>query len=51
MIMAAENPFYLWSIAEAWDWLINLPFLGFAMLVGLVFIVLFAWLIIALLFK
>ena len=31
--MATENPYYMWSIVEAWDWLIHLPVAGFALLV------------------
>ena len=40
--MATENPFYMWSIVEAWDWLahlwgllIHLPVVGFALFVVL----------------
>ena len=33
--MATENPFYKWSIVEAWDWLVHLPVAGFALLVAL----------------
>ncbi len=31
--MVGENPFYTWTIIEAWNWLINLPVLGFVVLV------------------
>jgi hypothetical protein len=31
--MVEENPFYTWTIIEAWNWLIDLPVLGFAVLV------------------
>ncbi len=33
--MSTENPFYMWSIVEAWDWLVHLPVAGFALLVVL----------------
>jgi len=33
--------FYTWSIAEAWDWLIHVPVLGFACLVVLALVVAF----------
>ena len=33
--MATDHPFYMWSLAEAWQWLINLPVLGFVILVVL----------------
>lgn len=23
------HPFFMWSIAEAWDWIVHLPALGF----------------------
>ncbi len=39
--MVGENTFYMWTIVEAWDWLINLPVLGSAILVLLVIFVLF----------
>ncbi len=39
--MIGEKPYYAWTIVEAWDWLINLPFLGFALLVLLGIFVLF----------
>lgn len=29
--MATEAPFYMWSIAEAWGWLIHQPGLGLAL--------------------
>ena len=35
-----ETPFWEWSIAEAWGWLINVPYLGFAGLAILGLIVL-----------
>jgi len=46
--MAMENPFYMWTILEAWEWLINVPVLGFAFLVLLgifaaLFIGMFLW--------
>jgi len=31
--MVAESPFFLWSIAEAWDRLIHVPIVGFGILV------------------
>ncbi len=31
--MVGENPFYTWTIIEAWNWLIDLPVLGFVVLV------------------
>ncbi len=31
--MIEEKPYYAWTIVEAWDWLINLPVLGSALLV------------------
>ncbi len=31
--MVGENPFYTWTIIEAWSWLIDLPVLGFVVLV------------------
>jgi hypothetical protein len=34
--MGQDSPFYAWSILEAWDWLANLPFLGFILLLALV---------------
>ena len=36
--MASENMFFMWSILEAWEWLINLPFLGFFLLLIIPFI-------------
>lgn len=37
--MATENPFYMWSLAEAWDllvylwdWLVHVPVVGFVLL-------------------
>jgi len=39
--MEGENPFYMWTIVEAWEWLINLPVLGSAILVLLGIFVLF----------
>ena len=33
--MVGEVPFYMWTIVEAWNWLIDLPVLGFALLVFL----------------
>ena len=35
----AETPFFLWSIAEAGGWLINVPVFGFVLLVALPFVV------------
>lgn len=32
--MASEQPFYMWDIAEAWEWLSRVPILGFALLVA-----------------
>ncbi len=37
--MVGENTFYMWTIVEAWDWLIHLPVLGFVLLVLLGFFV------------
>ena len=55
--MATENPFYMWSIVEAWDWLvylwdllIHLPVVGFALLVLLGLFVLVVLLVIYALF-
>ena len=31
--MVDENPFYTWTIIETWNWLIDLPVLGFVVLV------------------
>ena len=31
--MIEETPFYLWTIPEAWQWLIDVPVLGFAALI------------------
>lgn len=31
------NWFFFWSIAEAWDWLVHVPMLGFACLLILAF--------------
>lgn len=28
----------MWSIAEAWDWLVHIPGLGFALLIALPFV-------------
>ncbi len=39
--MVGENTFYMWTIVEAWDWLINLPVLGFVFLVLLGIFVVF----------
>ena len=36
--MASENPFYMWSILEAWDWLINVPVVGFILLFIFLFV-------------
>lgn len=36
--MAEEKPFYAMSILEAWNWLINVPYLGIIMLGIVVFI-------------
>ncbi len=41
--MTAEQPFYLWSLAEAWDWLVNLPVLGFVALLFLAVVVVLFW--------
>lgn len=37
-MFAVENPFWNWSLVEAWQWLVNVPFLGFASLLILGFI-------------
>ena len=42
--MVGENPFYMWTIVEAWDWLIDLPVLGFALMV-LVAIYVLLWVV------
>ncbi len=31
--MIEESPFYMWTITEAWNWLIYVPTLGFVFLV------------------
>ncbi len=31
--MVEESPFYLWTITEAWQWLIDVPVLGLAALI------------------
>ena len=31
--MIEETPLYLWTITEAWQWLIDVPVLGFAALI------------------
>ncbi len=31
--MIEESPFYMWTITEAWNWLIDVPILGFVFLV------------------
>ena len=31
--MIEETPFYLWTITEAWQWLIDVPGLGLAALI------------------
>lgn len=44
--MEVENPFYMWTIVEAWEWLIDVPILGFALLVflgGFVLICVLRW--------
>ncbi len=43
--MIGETPFYMWTIVEAWDWLIHLPILGFVLLVLLGIFVVF-WLVV-----
>lgn len=55
--MATENPFYMWSIVEAWDWLahlwgllVHLPVVGFALLVVLGLFLLLVLLVINALF-
>ena len=46
--MTADSPFFMWSIAEAWGWLIHVPIIGFvllviaALIVGLFVFVVFA---------
>jgi hypothetical protein len=30
-----DDPFFMWTIAEAWDWLIHAPILGFIVLICL----------------
>jgi hypothetical protein len=37
-----RTPFYLWSIAQAWEWLINVPVLGIVFLVVLGLVILTA---------
>ena len=39
--MVEENSFYMWTIVEAWDWLIDVLVLGFAFLILLGIFVLF----------
>ena len=34
--MVEETPFYMWTIMEAWNWLIDVPVLGFVALILLV---------------
>ncbi len=43
--MIGEKPFYMWTIVEAWDWLIHLPVLGFVFLVLLGIFVVF-WVVV-----
>ena len=31
--MTMETYYYKWTIIEAWDWLVDLPMLGFALLI------------------
>ena len=30
--MVEDVPFYAWSILEAWNWLVSVPYLGFGLL-------------------
>lgn len=32
--MATDTPFYMWTLVEAWEWLINVPVLGFIFLLA-----------------
>ena len=44
--MVGENTFYMWTIVEAWDWLIDLPVLGFALMVlAVIYVLLWAYMI------
>lgn len=36
--MAERAPFFLWSIADAWGWLIHVPVLGFLGLLATAFV-------------
>ena len=36
--MTGKAVFFMWSIAEAWDWLVHIPGLGFALLIALPFV-------------
>jgi hypothetical protein len=29
-----DHPFFMWTIIEAWDWLIHVPVLGFILLIA-----------------
>ena len=31
--MSEATPFYLWTITEAWQWMIDVPVLGFAAMI------------------
>jgi hypothetical protein len=48
-----QHPFFLWTLAEAWDWLINVPALGFIVLlvVGVPIALALMFLVLAFLFK
>lgn len=39
-----EDPFYKWSISEAWAWLINVHYLGFGAMVLCGLIIAVVWL-------
>ena len=45
--MSAESPFYLWSMVEAWEWLIHVPALGFATLLLLAVILILLVILVA----
>lgn len=48
-----QHPFFLWTLTEAWDWLINVPALGFIVLlvVGIPLVLMLVFLALAILFK
>jgi hypothetical protein len=36
----SDSPFFLWSIAEAWQWLVHVPVLGFVLLLVMLLVML-----------